>query len=118
MKWTFLGATAVLIMLPAAAQEPKIMGRGIGANSCAQVAKAYANDPDTVEVMAMSWAQGFMTATNISFASMGTHRYRDLGGDVKGQWAHMREYCDAHPLVEFSEAVLDLYHTMSFKNYP
>jgi hypothetical protein len=59
--------------------------------------------------------------TGFNLAAMGTrgitspYAFRDLAGDADGKEAHIRAYCDAHPLAYYFQAVLDLFDTLPMK---
>ena len=114
MIWRLIIALAAFSAPLTSASATDVMGRGAGAHTCAEFAQDYARNPDTVEVLYFSWAQGYMTATNVAIAAA-TNTYRDLGGSVADQQAHIRSYCDAHPLAAYSDAVMNLYQTFPRK---
>lgn len=55
-----------------------------------------------------SWAQGFLTATNLFRASNGTDTLNLAGWGVEAQMNRMKSYCRAHPTDKFLDAVTDL----------
>jgi hypothetical protein len=84
---------------------------GAGSFSCAEFTKAYRQYPDDMGGLYFSWAQGFMTGLNVAFLSPWTPL--DFSRwSVKRQQMYIREYCDAHPLKLYMEAVLTLYDAM------
>ena len=88
---------------------------GIGAVSCGKVADGYRQDPSQVEGVMLTWAQGFMSGSNLS---LGGGQYRDLTAmTVDEQRKSLRAYCDSHPTAEFIEAAMDLYSKLPLKKY-
>jgi len=69
----------------------------------------------TSDLVYGSWAQGFMAGWNYALFSE-YHFYRDLGvKSADEENFHIRQYCDAHPLATFVEAVIDLWFTLPLK---
>ena len=59
-----------------------------------------------------AWAQGFLSGHN--FAVLAYAKNSSVAPDLKSlsleeQQAFIRQYCDAHPLGSYMDAVLDLY---------
>src|SRR5258706_16471380 len=105
-----LCAIAVAILLSPSGQA---IGQGydLGMRSCGEFAKAYAANPAIAEDLYFTWAQGFISSLNLNSVP-NTHVYRDINGDdIQAHKAHIRAYCDAHPLAQYVAAVLDLYGT-------
>jgi hypothetical protein len=87
---------------------------GDGANLCAQYSKAYADNPAGAEDMYWRWAMGMMSGLN--FASVANSNvFRDLTGDQDIFRRAIRSYCNAHPLMTYGGAVLDLYVSLPLK---
>ena len=84
---------------------------GAGTLTCAEFGRRYkdASSPDTMETIFFSWAQGYMTALNYLLLQ-NINRERDLGAvPVETQEAKIRQYCDAHPLADYADAVFELF---------
>jgi hypothetical protein len=86
-------------------------GRGVGTTSCSQYAQLYKTDPKITEQVFAAWAHGFMTGFN--FSTVREHHFRDMSAKtVEVQNAHIRMYCNAHPLASYVQAVLDFFSTL------
>lgn len=83
---------------------------GDGTELCANYVKLYALDPTHTESVYFSWAEGYMSARNIDTFVADKWAFRDLSvWSVEEQKRFIRQYCDNHPLAEFSKAVKTLY---------
>jgi hypothetical protein len=96
----------------AADAAPTIMA-GAGAHTCAQFAEFYKQSPQLAEEDFFSWALGFMSAANIiglANKEANTNKLvRDLSSmDNPEKKSLIRQYCNDHPLVSYSHAVVDL----------
>jgi hypothetical protein len=104
---TIIALAMILTATVANAQQQMVL-RGFGASSCSEFAQAYREDPTTVEGLYFTWAQGYMSGANVAGRVL-----RDLAGrSLENQEAHIRSYCDNHPLSSYAEAVLSLYGTL------
>jgi hypothetical protein len=107
-------ALAMILTASAANAQEAFASMGVGSQSCGQFAQHYQQDVDS-ELYYFSWAQGFMTAANISLMR-DQHRYRDLAGrSTIDQRASIRSYCNDHPLSNFADAVIALFITLPVK---
>lgn len=108
---------AAIVAAPVASSSPDdpAVFRGIGADTCANFARDYAQSPN-VEAKYYNWAQGFMSGANMITGVAGDG-YRDLDGDIDAQKLSIREYCDAHPSNEFTQAVVALYQSLPHRSY-
>jgi hypothetical protein len=99
----------------AIAADQDSLAQGVGTVTCAEFAQNYLRDPKTAELAFFSWAQGFLTGINIGSKSdvaiVGAMKIQD-------QQAHIRMYCDAHPLLPYVAAVVDLYNALPKKSNP
>ena len=87
-------------------------GLGPGMLSCGEFSRAYATNPTATEDLFYTWAQGFMTALNLSFVSTsGAYRSIDANS-VTAYKLRLRAYCDAYPPSQYVQAVLDLYNSL------
>lgn len=94
------------------AEEPDF-GSGAGLKTCAEFAKAYQSQPQTIEYVFFTWAQGYMTGWNI--ASENRILQVDVSvWDVDAQKSYIRKYCDLHPLNQYIESVLSLVGAMKY----
>jgi hypothetical protein len=110
MRVLVLMALMALLGGSALAVEP-IAGTGVGTGTCAEFAQDYKNNPKLAERIYGAWAEGFMAGLN--FATPSDELFgRDLAATVERQTFHIRQYCDAHPLAVFIQAVLDFYGTL------
>ena len=96
-----------------AGEKPRaLVGMGLGANSCQQFAEGYRDAPALWEGETFSWAQGFMSATNLEHH----HNHQPLknlnGVSLDDQRLRLRRYCDRHPLGNVVDAVWELYDSM------
>jgi hypothetical protein len=83
------------------------VSRGVGTQTCAQFASNYQRDPSMMDLY-VSWAQGYMAATNV-FLEIDTKKVVNvIGLTVEELGQHLRSYCDAHPLSEFEFAVEEI----------
>ncbi len=86
---------------------------GMGTHTCAQFAKDYQSDPEVMEMMYFTWAQGLMSGINLLDAM---HNYPQIDTStmsVEAQMAHIRLYCNEHPLAFYTTAVDDLMGAMA-----
>ena len=87
---------------------------GLGSNSCGKFADMYKKDPPA-ENWYFYWTQGYMSAfNNVSIAA--EKPWRDLSAmSVEAQAAHIRRYCDQHPLEKYIDAVHNLLGALPLK---
>ena len=98
------------IVTTAAAQteHEEMIFRGVGAVTCGEFARQYSIRPDFAELMFLTWAEGYMSARN-DLLFTDRKEFRDLNSKSdEEQFAHLRLYCDQHPLSNFVDAVYDL----------
>jgi hypothetical protein len=100
-----------------AASAKEAVATGLGSYTCSQYAQMYRNDPQHTDIAFGSWAQGFMSGLNWSL--MDQKMYRNLGEETADDaFFAFRQYCDAHPLATFVQAVLDHYSKLPLKRMP
>ena len=109
-------AVSISALCPPTALAEDFAGAGAGAATCAQFAKAYAAAPQVTGDLYYSWALGFMTGLNTEnpdplFAVLNAMSPHD-------QMSAFRDYCDAHPLEKYIDAVINLYLSMPKKPLP
>ena len=91
-----------------------VFGQGLGPGMlpCGEFSRAYATNPTATEDLFYTWAQGFMTALNLSFVSTsGAYRSIDPNG-ITAYKLRLRAYCDANPPSQYVQAVLELYNSL------
>jgi opacity protein-like surface antigen len=109
MKRLLAAVFAVAISGGARAADPG-QGYGLGMESCAQFAKAYADNPTVTEDLYFTWAQGFMSGLNLE-ALANNMSYRVLNGtEMAAQKVQIRSYCDRHPLAQYAMAITNIYN--------
>jgi hypothetical protein len=87
-------------------------GLGPGMQSCGEFSRLYASNPMGAEDLFYTWAQGFMSALNLSFVSTtGSYRLIDPNGTATYK-LRLRSYCDAHPPSQYVQAIMDLYNSL------
>ena len=81
---------------------------GPGSVSCGKFAADYRQNPDQVDNLFFTWAQGFMSGFNVTET---TGTYRDMTAvPIDAQKKFILNYCDQHPSLEYAKAVMELYH--------
>ena len=83
--------------------------RGQGAVSCAKFAEWSRSNPDDVESIFSAWAVGYLSGVNDGSL--------DYFADLKAKESeelklYLRQYCDAHPLATYRDAMIELYGTL------
>jgi hypothetical protein len=102
----------------ARAKDREVLVSGAGTSTCAQFGTFYKENPLLAESMFFSWAQGYISAMNGSFAARKIG-YHNLGAkSAEQQSAYLRTICDQHPLWEYWRAVTDLYQSLPFLPAP
>ena len=85
---------------PAAAQAEPLLTQGIGTSNCTRLAadlKPGEGLGNPVNLMAYSWAQGFISAANISLAEQDS-RHVDMGQlDENKVLTMLQKFCRANP---------------------
>jgi hypothetical protein len=105
------------LTVPANAGQTFI-GMGPGTFTCGQFSKWYAQNPSHTDDNFFFWAQGYMSGMNIALAS-DTKHYRDMAAiATETQQFWIRQYCDAHPLAGYTDAVFDVFKKLPMKPMP
>jgi len=92
----------------AMAQTPVGEGFGVGMRTCADFARDYVANTTAAEDVYFTWAQGFMSALNLT-ASANQGVYRLIDGTAMPTYkTQIRSFCDEHPLAPYVAAVIDL----------
>jgi hypothetical protein len=85
---------------------------GVGAKTCGIFASNYLINPKLADDLYHSWAQGFMSGLNYAKAEA-VGDSRDLSAmPTEEQMARIKKYCNAHPLADYVDAVIDLYKSL------
>ncbi len=104
LLWYLIAVTPTVAM----AQPPAGEGYGVGMRSCANFAKDYAANTGAAEDVYFTWAQGFMSALNLTTsADHGVYRYID-GAAMDAYKTQIRSFCDEHPLAPYVAAVMEV----------
>jgi hypothetical protein len=106
-----------ILIQPMGSRADFIIISGVGSVSCGKIAEEYWKTPKDIERLMMYWAQGFMNGANLEHVS-NAGEYRDLGAmTIEAQEHSLIDYCNEHPMAEFSKAVIDLYRKLPMKKY-
>jgi hypothetical protein len=85
--------------------------------TCGEFAKMVRDDPNNIERVFGSWAQGFMSGWNLGLLEQSF--YRDIGSEtVEETDLFIRHYCDEHPEATYSQAVMNAFARMPVKAVP
>jgi hypothetical protein len=103
---------AILLLTPNATIAYPVQGPG--AASCADFAKMYQADP-SIEMIFYTWAQGYMSAINMSIMA-DKRPARELAGEMVDQKRVLRTYCANNPLKNYMDGVLEFFGKLPF--YP
>lgn len=95
--------------------DESIVITGLGAASCAQFSQLYSMNPHTTENIYLDWSRGFMSGLNAARWPSGP--YRDLRAKTPEQLnVHARQYCEAHPLANYMQAVMDFFMSLPLRS--
>jgi hypothetical protein len=85
---------------------------GPGTATCAEFGRSFKQTPELTEAMYYSWAQGFMSASNLALllSKQPVHDFAKLS--IKAGQSYLRGYCDKHPLLPFELGVEELLKTV------
>jgi hypothetical protein len=90
-----------------AAHADAINAMVAGSTSCGTFEKKYKANPKFTEEFYFTWADGFLTGLN---AGVSPGRRRDLAAmNILEQMQYVRNYCDAKPLDNYTDAVRKLW---------
>jgi hypothetical protein len=107
-----LGLIAVLL-ISAPAQAATVLA-GQGAATCAFYAEQVRQYPIDMHAAYFAWTQGFMSGMNMGLISTGDDR--DLAGiGIADQQREIDAFCDRHPLVSFTDAVVNIFKALPKK---
>src|SRR5665647_2547002 len=110
MRSVTVSAFIVLMTIISASAETALWG--VGAKTCGIFASNYLLDPKLADDLYHSWAQGFMSGLNYE-KMQATGDSRDLSAmSTEEQMARIKKYCNARPLAEYVDAVMDLYKSL------
>lgn len=85
---------------------------GIGTGTCGDFAGHYRRDSKTYELLYFTWAQGFISATNLTLYFGKQETYQLDPNSVEVYQAFVRRFCDQHPLKAYVDAVVALLSTL------
>ena len=103
-----LAATMILAVVGSVKAETVLWG--VGAKTCGIFASNYLINPKLADDVYHSWAQGFMSGVNYAKVAA-TGDSRDLAAmPTDEQMARIKKYCNARPLANYVDAVMDLYN--------
>jgi hypothetical protein len=95
------------------AQEKRI-GSGVGVAKCSELTSQYSEEKTATMLTFISWAQGFMSANNLTSAK-NDNTYRSLEGEAEQQFKFLLTFCGENPDEYYTTAVLALYQAMPIK---
>lgn len=105
-----VGILLAVCAQPSDAAEAHWFGAGDGMVTCGHFAEQYRISPSVVEDSFYAWAEGFMTALNVAALNGKSAPLNEV--PILQQKSTIREYCDAHPLATYMEAVISLYRSL------
>jgi|GEM_PF-5281765 len=110
MRSVTVSAIIVLMTTISASAETALWG--VGAKTCGIFASNYLINPKLADDLYHSWAQGFMSGLNYAKVEA-TGDSRDLTAmPTEEQMARIKKYCNARPLADYVDAVMDLYKSL------
>jgi len=110
MRSVTVSAFILLMTIISASAETALWG--VGAKTCGVFASNYLLDPKLADDLYHSWAQGFMSGLNYKKMEA-TGDSRDLSAmSTEDQMARIKKYCNARPLADYVDAVMDLYKSL------
>ena len=110
MRSVTVSAIIVLMTTISASAETALWG--VGAKTCGIFASNYLINPKLADDLYHSWDQGFMSGLNYAKVEA-TDDSRDLSAmPTEEQMARIKKYCNAHPLADYVDAVMDLYKNL------
>jgi hypothetical protein len=90
---------------------------GAGAERCAVFTQNYQRLHRQTEDLYFTWAQGFMSGVNDVGLVTG-QPIRDLNSvPISDQESQIRQYCEAHPLASYDQAVMQLYSSLKVSSF-
>ncbi len=106
---SLISSTAVLFAATTGHADPTLKV-GAGVRSCAQFRRDYQANPELVEALYFTWAQGYLSGASL-FSSDGEPTVDLLpeGHTEQSQREYLREFCQKKPLSPFSEGVATLF---------
>lgn len=102
--------SAIIVLMATLSASAETALWGVGAKTCGIFASNYLINPKLADDLYHSWAQGFMSGLNYAKA---TDDGRDLSAmPTEEQMARIKKYCNARPLADYVDAVMDLYQSL------
>jgi hypothetical protein len=110
MKYIARSLAFVVCFTSAAFAQDHYRTKGQGEVPCAKFGEHYRESPQFFEDTFFAWALGYMSAINWM---MTPGSYHDINAkDTKDMKAQLRQYCNAHPLANYKEGVLELWQSL------
>ena len=102
--------SAIIVLMATLSASAATTLWGVGAKTCGIFARNYLINPKLADDLYQSWAQGFMSGLNYAKAPSDG---RDLSAmPTEEQMARIKKYCNARPLADYVDAVMDLYQSL------
>ena len=105
-------AFAATLLLSAGARAAEVEEMGYGANSCAKYGEAYKLHPDEAEALYFAWALGYMSGMNMTARAFNRVARNLAATSQDEQRRFLRQWCDAHPMANYSDGVFELLKTL------
>ena len=103
---------AIIVLMTTISASAETAIWGVGAKTCGIFASNYLINPKLADDLYHSWDQGFMSGLNYAKVEA-TGDSRDLSAmPTEEQMAHIKKYCNARPLADYVDAVMDLYKSL------
>ena len=84
-------------------------GEGVGLRTCSTLWDSSKKDP-SMEHYFFGWAEGFMTGLNIARLNDEPGAFKSM--PQKQQMAYIRNFCEANPVRDYFDAVIELYKVL------
>jgi len=111
MRKAIVATIVVIYLCSATKADNAFMATGPGLATCDRFSKETAIDSQ-IEKFFFSWAQGWMSATNLML-SVSRSSTTDLGAmSIDEQMLYIRVYCQKNPFKYYQSAIIDLYDGM------
>ena len=102
--------SAIIVLMTTISASAGTAIWGVGAKTCGIFASNYLINPKLADDLYHSWDQGFMSGLNYTKVEA-TGDSRDLSAmPTEEQMARIKKYCNARPLADYVDAVMDLYN--------
>jgi hypothetical protein len=94
---------------------------GAGGNSCAEyMEEVIKGENKSARRVFYSWAQGYLSAIDMSLVVLGGSRERDISGaaDYESGMAYLQWHCSRNPTKTYAKGVWDYYMTFPLSDAP